>query len=284
VRVDSHQHFWRYHPAEYAWMNEQFSVIRRDFLPEDLAPHLRAGAFDGSVAVQARESAAETDWLLGLADRHPSILAVVGWADLCDPAVDRELARIARHPKLAGVRMVIQDRPDVDFADSPEHRRGIARLAAHGLTYDLLLKPPHLPAAIRLVDRFPAQPFVVDHLAKPEIAARRFSPWREQLAELARRPHVSAKLSGLVTEADWDQWEPPDLRPYLNHALECFGAGRLMIGSDWPVCLCAAPYEAAIEAVLEWAQALAPADRAAILGGNAARFYGLPRRRPAATA
>jgi L-fuconolactonase len=284
VRIDSHQHFWRYHPAEYAWMNEQFSAIRRDFLPEDLAPHLRAGGFDGSVAVQARESAAETDWLLGLADRHPSILAVVGWADLCDPSVDRELARIARHPKLAGVRMVIQDRPDLNFADSPEHRRGIALLAAHGLTYDLLLKPPHLPAAIRLVDRFPAQPFVVDHLAKPEIAARRFSPWREQLAELARRPLVSAKLSGLVTEADWDQWETSDLRPYLDHALECFGAGRLMIGSDWPVCLCASPYEAAMEAVLEWAQALAPADRAAILGGNAARFYGLPRRRPEAAA
>jgi L-fuconolactonase len=283
MRIDSHQHFWRYLPADYPWMSEQFSAIRRDFFPADLAPHLQGTGFDGSVAVQARESVAETDWLLGLADRHPSVLAVVGWADLCDPLVDRELARIARHPKLAGVRMVIQDRPDPDFADSPAHRQGIARLAAHGLTYDLLLKPPHLPAAIRLVDRFPAQPFVVDHLAKPEISLRRLSPWREQLAELARRPHVLAKLSGLVTEADWDQWEPADLRPYLDHALECFGAHRLMIGSDWPVCLCAAPYEAALEAVFAWAQALGPQDRAAILGGNAARFYGLPRRQSAAS-
>jgi len=275
VRLDSHQHFWQFSPTEHGWMTDRYAAIRRDFSPEDLAPHLAAAGIAGTVTVQARESRAETDWLLALADRHPWITAVVGWADLCDPAAEEEIGRIARHPKLAGVRMVIHDRPDVDFADSPEHRRGIAHLAAHGLTYDLLLKPPHMPAAIRLVDRFPEQDFVVDHLAKPEIAGRRFSPWKEQLAELARRPRVYAKLSGLVTEADWRQWKQADIRPYLDHALDCFGADRLMLGSDWPVCLCAAPYESAIGVVQEWAQTLTAEERAGIEGGNAARFYGI---------
>jgi L-fuconolactonase len=273
LRIDSHQHFWQFNPAEHGWMTDRFSVIRRDFGPADLAAPLAAMGFEGTVAVQARESIAETDWLLALADRHPVICAVVGWADLCDPDVDRELERIARHPKLAGVRMVIHDRADVDFADAPAHRRGIARLARHGLTYDLLLKPPYMPAAIRLVDRFPEQAFVVDHLAKPDIAGHGFSPWRERLVELSRRPHVCAKLSGLVTEADWARWKPEDLHPYLEIALECFGPDRLMIGSDWPVCLCAAPYETAMGAVVDWTRSLAPGERAAILGGTAMRFY-----------
>jgi L-fuconolactonase len=275
VRIDSHQHFWQFSPLEHGWMTDRYAAIRRDFGPEDLAPHLAAAGIEGTVAVQARESEEETAWLLALADQHPSIRAVVGWADLCAPDAGDQIARIARHPKLAGLRMVIHDRPDVDFADAPDHRRGIAHLAKHGLTYDLLLKPAYMAAAIRLVDQFPNQAFVVDHLAKPDIARRAGSPWRERLAELARRPQVSAKLSGLVTEADWRQWTLADLRPYLDHALDCFGADRLMMGSDWPVCLCAAPYEAAIGAIQEWARALSAGERAAIEGVTAARFYGI---------
>ncbi|MEI6106684.1 MAG: amidohydrolase family protein [Opitutae bacterium] len=277
MRLDSHQHFWDYTspPTDYVWMTDECAALRRDFGPPQLAPLLAGLGFTGCIAVQARELPQETDYLLGLAALHPIIRGVVGWLDLLDPGVERDLIRATANPKLRGLRMLIHDRPDLGFANSPAHCRGVGLLKKYGLTYDLLLKPPHLRPATALVDALPGQPFVVDHLAKPAIAEHLFSPWREDLAELARRPNVFCKLSGLVTLVDWTTWQPDQLLPYLDIALELFGPQRLMIGSDWPVCTCAATYPATMQVVIDWTARLSPAEREAILGGTCAQFYGI---------
>ena len=277
MRIDSHQHFWDYaaYAADYVWMSGEYGVLRRDFLPADLAPLLQEAGFDGTVAVQARELVVETDWLLGLADATPWILGVVGWVDICAPDAEPLVERYAAHPKLKGLRLLIHDRPDPEFAVSPVHVRGIGWLARHGLTYDLLLKPQHLGPATRLVDRFPGQQFVVDHIAKPDIAGGRLSPWREDIRELARRPNVFCKVSGLVTEADWATWTTTQLTPYLDVVLEAFGPARLMAGSDWPVSTCAASYGRTMQVALDWSRQLGPSERADVLGGTCSRFYGL---------
>src|ERR1041385_4925053 len=243
MRIDSHQHFWRYDPAQYPWIAEEMAVLRRDYLPEHLQPLLNAAGFDGSIAVQARQSVEETEWLLALAEQHSFILGVVGWVDLRSPDLAQQLKRFASHPKLVGVRHVIQDEPDDQVMLGRDFRRGIAQLHEFDLCYDLLIFPRQLPAAIALVADFPEQPFVLDHLGKPPIRDRQITPWREQLGELGRYPNVFCKLSGMVTEADWMNWQEEHFRPYLDVVIECFGPGRLMIGSDWPVCTVAGEYE-----------------------------------------
>ena len=233
MKIDSHQHFWNYtaHAEDYVWMTAEYGALRRDFLPGDLAPILTDLGFDGTVAVQAREMVAETDFLLGLADRTPWILGVVGWLDLCAPEVEPMIERYAAHPKLKGLRLLIHDRPDPEFAVSPAHLRGIGWLGRHGLAYDLLLKPPHLRPATRLADQFPNQAFVVDHLAKPDITGGGLSPWLEDIRELARRPNVFCKVSGLVTTADWATWTPAQFAPYLDVVLEAFGCGLRVVST-----------------------------------------------------
>ncbi len=277
MRIDAHQHFWDYeaHPADYVWMRGEYGALRRGFLPADLAPLLRATGVDGTVAVQARELVGETDWLLELADATPWILGVVGWVDICAPDAEPVIARYAAHPKLKGLRMLIHDRPDVEFAVSPAHVRGLGWLARHGLSYDLLLRPEHLGPATRLVDRLPDQPFVIDHLAKPDIAGGVLSPWREDIREIARRPNVFCKVSALVTTADWATWSSFQFAPYLDVLLEAFGPERLMVGSDWPVCTCAASYQRTLAVALEWARQLGAAEADAVLAGTCARYYGL---------
>jgi L-fuconolactonase len=275
IRLDAHQHFWRYHPAEYAWIIDAMSGLRRDYLPGDLRPLLDAIGFDGSIAVQARQTLAETEWLLELAEGQNVIKGVVGWVDLRSPQLPRQLEKFAAHPKLVGVRHVIQDEPDDQFMLRPEFRRGIGQLRGFGLTYDLLLFPRHLPVARKLVAEFPDQPFVLDHMAKPAIRDGQISPWREDLLELAKYPNVTCKLSGLVTEAAWNQWHTGDFRPYLDAALESFGPKRLMIGSDWPVCTVSGDYASVMRVVLEYVQTLSGAEQEGILGGNCARFYGV---------
>lgn len=275
IRLDSHQHFWQYHPAEYGWMSDGMEVLRRDYLPEELAPLLSAAGYDGTIAVQARQSLEETRWLLDCAARHPFIKGVVGWVDLRSPDVRRQLEQHAAEPKLAGVRHVVHDEPDDRFLMLPEFRRGIGMLREFGLTYDLLLFPRHLPVAVEFVAEFPEQPFVLDHIAKPPIRERKFSPWREDLAELARFPNVWCKLSGMVTEAGWKQWKSEDFHRYLDIVVEAFGPQRLMIGSDWPVCLLSGEYAPVMEIVAEYIQGFPAAERDAVLGGNCARFYGV---------
>jgi L-fuconolactonase len=275
MRIDSHQHFWRYSPTEHVWMTDAMRVIQRDFLPEDLQPLLAQLNLDGCVAVQARQSLEETRWLLELAERNSFIRGVVGWVDLCSPDLPEQLEEFAKHPRLAGVRHVVQDEPDDEFMLRPEFWRGIAQLRDFGLTYDLLLFPKHLPVAIQLVKEFPDQPFVLDHIAKPAIADGVLSPWREDLRRLAQFPNILCKLSGMVTETRWHAWQADDFRPYLDATLEAFGTGRVMIGSDWPVCTLSGDYLSTMQIVTEYVRQFSEAEQAAILGETCARFYGL---------
>ena len=270
--LDAHQHFWRYDSEQYPWIPPQ-SPLHRDWLPADLAALQRPLGMGGSVAVQARQSITESDWLLGLADADERIRAVVGWVDLRAPGVREDLARLAKHPKFAGVRHVVQDEPDDRFMLGSAFLEGIRQLEAHGLTYDLLIYPLQLPAAIEIVSRFPSQPFVLDHIAKPDVRAGSMEPWRQNIRELAKAPHVHCKVSGLITEGDHARWKPDDFRPYLDVIFEAFGPERLMWGSDWPVCLLAGSYEQTYRLVDEYAGFLTNAQRVAVFGGNCARFY-----------
>ena len=275
LRIDSHQHFWHYRPDTHGWITAAMPQLKRDFLPDDLQPLLAASRFDGCVAVQAQQRVAETEWLLQLADQHPFIRGVVGWVDLCTRDVAEDLRRLAAHPRLRGVRHIVQDEPDDRFMLRPEFMRGIAALAAVGLTYDILVYARQLPAAFELVQRFPQQRFVLDHIGKPEIRERRLGTWRDGITALAACPNVSCKLSGMVTEADWRAWTPSDFTAFLDVVLDRFGPQRLMIGSDWPVCTLAGSYADVIALVTDYISFLSPSERDAILGGNAARFYGL---------
>lgn len=274
MRIDSHQHFWRYSANEYPWIRADWP-IQRDFLPEDLAPELKTCGLDGCIAVQARQSFEETRWLLELAGRSPIIKGVVGWVDLCDPAVEEQLARFTVDPKLVGVRHVVQDEPDDRFMCRDDFQRGIGKLAQFGLTYDILIYPRQLPAAIDLVSSFPKQPFVLDHLAKPLIRDAILEPWSEQVHELAKAPNVMCKLSGLATEARWHGWRTDDFKPYLDVVWSAFGPDRLMYGSDWPVALLAATYQQVFDLVDVFLQPFGDDAKAKIFGINAAKFYGL---------
>jgi L-fuconolactonase len=272
VLLDAHQHFWRYDAAQYPWIPPG-SALERDWLPAHLAEAQRPLGLGGSIAVQARQSMAESDWLLGLADADERIHGVVGWADLRHPAGEAELIRLARHPKFVGVRHVAQDEPDDRFLVGPAFVEGVGKLAALGLTYDLLIYPRQLRAAIELVERFPDQPFVLDHIAKPPIKSSGFEPWRDQLRELAKAPGVFCKVSGLITEADHVTWRPDDIRPYLDVVFDAFGIERLMWGSDWPVCLLAGSYRQVFDLIDEYAARFTNAERLALFGGNCARLY-----------
>ena len=275
MRIDAHQHFWSYSAAEYPWIGKGMERLAHDHLPADLAPLAAAEGIGGTVAVQARQSLEESRWLLELADANPLIRGVVGWVDLRSTHVEDQLRAFAEHPKFVGVRHVVQDEPDPRFLLGESFLHGIGKLATFGLTYDLLLYPQQLAAAAEFVGRFPEQPFVLDHLAKPRIKAGELDPWRQDLKALAAHGHVLCKLSGMVTEADWQGWKRADFTPYLEVALETFGPKRLMIGSDWPVCTLAAGYPDAIGIVREFLAPLAAAEREAIEGGNTARFYAL---------
>ncbi len=272
LRLDAHQHFWRYDAVQYPWIPVG-SPLERDWLPVDLREVQAPLSFDGSIVVQARQSLAESDWLLGLADADPRIQGVVGWVDLRSPLVADDLSRLSRHPRFVGVRHVLQDEPDDRFALRDDFVRGIGLLQRFDLTYDLLIYPRQLAAAIELVRRFPEQPFVLDHLAKPEIRVGTIEPWQQQIRELATLPNVSCKVSGMVTEANHAAWRPDEFRPYLDTVFEAFGPSRLMWGSDWPVCLLAGSYEQVHSLVDEYARSLSTMERTGLFGGNCAAFY-----------
>ena len=272
MRLDSHQHFWEYDPAEYPWITDRLARIRRSFLPADLEPELTRAGIDGCIAVQARQTLDENRWLLGLSDRYSFIKGVVGWVDLRADDVERYLEPLAEHPKFVGVRHVAQDEPDDRFLVGKDFLRGISKLKEFDLAYDILIFPKQLPAAIELVNHFPEQRFVLDHIAKPLIQDRIMEPWRAQIRELAKARNVMCKISGLVTEARWDSWRAEDFDPYLNIVAEAFGPERLMFGSDWPVCLLAAPYDAVFEIVIGWLSRKG-LNGARMCGGNCASFY-----------
>ncbi|HXU18903.1 MAG TPA: amidohydrolase family protein [Terriglobales bacterium] len=277
MRIDAHQHFWRYNPDEYGWIDDSMCTLRRDFLPADLQPELAASGFDACVAVQARQTFEETRWLLQLADANPFIAGVVGWVDLRAENVRDQLAEFSKNPKLLGIRHIVQAEPDERFLLRADFLRGIASLEEFNLSYDILIYPRHLPVAIEFVQRFPRQRFVLDHLAKPFVKLQTIEPWASHIRQLARFPNVLCKLSGLLTEADWRAWKPAQFEPYLETALECFGPDRLMVGSDWPVCKVAGSYAQAMTLVMDFLQSRANDAVDAILGATAEKFWRLPR-------
>ena len=274
--IDSHQHFWKYDPVRYAWITEDMRAIRTDFTPYDLLQELRENGVSGSVVVQADPSENETAYLVSVAERHDFVLGAVGWVDFCRPGVEERLSFYHRTaPKLKGFRHIVQAEPDDAFLLRDDFCRGIAALKPFDYTYDILIYPRQLPAAIRFVERFPDQPFVVDHLAKPDIKGGTVEPWAAHIREMARFPQVYCKVSGMVTEADWRHWNAESLRPYLDVVFEAFGPERLMFGSDWPVCLVAAQYQQVLKVLRDYLQAYSPAQQQAVMGGNAASFYHL---------
>ena len=272
--IDTHHHFWKYSPEEYGWISDAMSALRRDFLPADLKHELDAAQVTGAISVQARQSLAETDWLLDIAETHEFLLGVVGWAPLADPGVEPCLEQYAARPKCKGFRHVAQDEPD-DFLLSPDFNRGVALLKKYKLRYDILIFERQLPAAIALVDKHPAQEFILDHIAKPRIKEGALEPWASNIRELARRENVTCKISGMITEADWRTWNPQVLQPYLDTVLDAFGPGRLMLGTDWPVMLVAGGYGQWVKLVRSFVSQLSEAEQTAILSETALLAYGL---------
>lgn len=271
--VDSHQHFWRYDAAAYEWIDDSMAPLRRDFLPGDARREMEAAGVSGCVAVQATQTLQETRWLLQLANEHAFIRGVVGWIDL-QGDVDAQLASFAPDARLVGVRHVVQAEPD-GFLQRPAFLAGVARLERPGLPYDILVYARQLRAAVAFARGFPRQRFVLDHLGKPDVRGGGFQQWRSDLAAMAALPNVCCKLSGLVTEADWRSWTPGQLRPYLDAALESFGPERLMIGSDWPVCLLAASYRATLDLVQDAIGEYSADEQRRMRAGTAIAFWNL---------
>ena len=271
--IDTHQHFWRYEAVEYGWIDDSMSAIRRDFLPRDAKCEMDRAGVRGSIAVQARQTLDETRWLLDLAHEHRFIQGVVGWIDL-QQDVDAQLASFADQRALVGVRHIVQDEPD-GFLERPALLAGMARLEPAGLAYDILVYARQLPQAIAFARHFPRQRLVLDHLGKPDVRGGGFDQWQRSIRELAALSHVCCKLSGLVTEADWRKWTPGQLRPYLDTALDAFGPDRIMIGSDWPVCLVAASYADVIGLVRDAIGEYSVAEQQRMLAGTAADFWNL---------
>jgi L-fuconolactonase len=284
MRIDAHQHFWNitrldYPRLDYPWMPPGESILRRNYLPDELAPILERHGFDGCVVVQASVTPAETWWLLELAAQHPFILGVVGWVDLTDPKVGDTLDACRKHPKFAGVRHIVHDEPDVRWLLREDVLRGLSELARRDIPYDLLLRPPHLPLIPELAERVPGLRMVIDHIAKPLIRSRQFEPWARDMEIVSRLPGMHCKLSGMITEADPRNWSADDLRHYVQHVLNLFGPDRLMFGSDWPVCLQAGSWKQVLAAFTQACGPLPQAEREKILGETAQRFYRL--REPA---
>ena len=275
MKIDAHQHFWRHDPAIPTWMDDRMETLQRDYLPQDLSPLLEKEGIGGCVAVQADSSTRENDFLLQLADANQWILGVVGWVDLQSPQLSEQLDRWCPHPRAVGVRHIVQDEPDDRFLDGEAFRQGVRSLANRGQTYDLLIYERQLPAAIDIVQAIPDIPMVLDHIAKPRIADGVLEPWTSQIKELALAPNLMCKLSGMVTEANWLDWTPSDLAPYIETVIEAFGPQRLMFGSDWPVCRLAAEYPQVKGLIEPFLATLSDTERAAIEGDNARDFYSL---------
>jgi L-fuconolactonase len=275
MKIDAHQHFWKYNPVRDAWITDAMQKIKRDFLPDDFAAECVANDIDASIAVQADQSENETAFLLDLAEQNPKIAGVVGWVDLCSPRVAERLRFFSRYNKLRGFRHVAQAEPDDRFLMRESFVRGLRCLAEYGFAYDILIYPKQLPAALELVAAVPEQRFVIDHMAKPDVRTNSSTEWAKEMRAIAQHPNVLCKISGLVTEADWQAWKKADFKPYLDVVFEAFGTERLMFGSDWPVCLLAAGYRQVKEIVEDHLRGFSEDEKGKIFGENAIRFYGL---------
>lgn len=271
--IDSHQHFWKYDPIRLDWINDEMSVLKEDFLPPRLQAVYQEAGVDGCVAVQAEQSEAETDFLLGLAAEYDFIKGVVGWVDLRAPNLGERLMHYHQFPKLKGFRHVVQSEPDPNFMLREDFQRGLAQLHQYDFTYDILIFPNQLPAALETVKNFPNQRFVIDHLAKPYIKAGKITEWAKHMEQIATHPNVCCKVSGMVTEADWKNWKQADFTPYLEVVFNSFSPKRLLFGSDWPVCLLGGSYLAIKEILANFSQQCTAEEQALVWGKNAMHFY-----------
>jgi L-fuconolactonase len=279
MRIDSHHHFWNYDPGQYAWITDNMSVLKQDFGPCELQRLCDDAGVHGVISVQARQTIAETDWLLKIADAEPLVQGIVGWVPLASPTFEKDLERFAGSPWLKGVRHVVQDEPDDAFILGSQFNSGIGRLKLYGMVYDILIYAKHLPNTIQFVDQHPDQQFVLDHIAKPSVAEEFDTRWAAGIQRLAERDNVvGCKFSGIVTEVRNATWNLDMIRPYWDTALHGFGAGRLMFGSDWPVCLLRAEYATWIETVATLAKSLSPLEQEQFWSGNAQRVYRLVNR------
>ena len=274
-KIDGHHHLWRYSAAEYGWIDESMAVLKRNFLSTDLVAVMKGAGVDGAVAVQARQTLEETQWLLELADECDGIRGVVGWAPIAEKSLPRALEEFAGQPKLKGLRHIIQAERDESYILRDDFNSGIRTLEGSGLIYDILIYERHLPQTIEFVDRHPNQPFVLDHVAKPRIRQGVMEPWASRVRDLARRQNVWCKVSGMVTEADWRNWNIETLRPYLDVVVEAFGPERLMVGSDWPVCLVAAQYGRWFDVLHEYFEGFSRSEQDNVFGETAIEVYQL---------
>lgn len=275
MKLDSHVHLWKYDPEQYKWISPETRVLQHDYLPDDLAALQEPLGFEGAVAVQARQSIEETEFLLGLADAHENVKGVVGWVDLRSDDVEAQLERFADDPYFRGVRHVVQDEPDDRFIVRDDFVRGVRALTSFDLVYDILIYHRQLPATIEFVEMFPEQAFVVNHNAKPDYKSGEIEPWATHMRRLARHPNVTCKASGMVSDFREERWPEGTFEPYLDVVFEAFGADRVMIASDWPVCLLGADYADTLGVVIDYIGALSADEQAAVLGGNAMRVYGI---------
>ncbi len=275
MKIDTHQHFWKYSKEEYPWIGEGMEVLAKDRLPADLGPLLKDNGIEGTITVQARQVIEETEALLAMAEEYDFIRGVVGWVDLRSPNVETQLEQFKDRTKMVGVRHVVQDEPDEKFILREDFLRGIGKLKSYGFVYDILIFPHQLPASIELVKRFPEQVFILDHIAKPYIKDKKMSPWDNDIKKLASFENVSCKISGMVTEADWHNWSAEDFRSYMEVVLEAFGTKRLTIGSDWPVCTLAGEYGSVVSIAADFIAQLSDNEQKAIWQENPKRIYGL---------
>lgn len=274
-RIDSHQHFWNYHPAKQVWMNDAMSVIKKDFLPDDLAPLLKSCNLVGCVAVQANQAEEENEWLLQLSNQSTIIKGIVGWVDLQAKNITEKLSYYKQFKKIKGFRHVLQDETDIDFMLRPAFLNGIKALQQFNYTYDILIYPYHLSNTLKLVQQFPNQQFVLDHIAKPEIKNHQFDDWKKQLAAVAVSPNVYCKISGMVTEAEWNGWQQDDFKIYMDAVVELFGTKRIMFGSDWPVCTLAASYQEVYKITADYFSAFSQNEQDQFFSLTVKHFYNL---------
>lgn len=275
LKIDAHQHFWQYDPVQYDWISDSMQSIRRDFDPRDLQLILHENGFDGCVAVQAQQTEEENRFLLACAEAHDFIKGVVAWVDLQAENIEEQLAYYSSFPQVKGFRHVLQGEADRALMLQPRFMRGISKLEREGFTYDILIYPDQLQYVPALLTSFPYQPFVIDHIAKPDIKHKSIAQWKDDIMRVATYPNVHCKISGMVTEAGWHQWEPQDFYPYLDVVVEAFGTNRILFGSDWPVCLVAATYGSVLGIVKEYFSSFSAHEQALFFGGNATTFYKL---------
>jgi L-fuconolactonase len=275
MRIDAHQHFWKYNEARDSWITDDMANIQRNFLPEDLQPILHANKIDGTIIVQSDQSKEENIFQLANALQHDFVKGVVGWVDLQADHINENLEYYKEFKKSKGFRHVLQGERQRDFMLRPNFKRGIGKLREFGYTYDILIFPDQLSYTIELVKAFPDQPFVLDHIGKPYIKDKQIEDWKKDIETLASFENVYCKVSGMVTEGHWKNWTKDDFAPYLDVISQAFGSTRLMYGSDWPVCLVAASYEQVIGLVNDYFSTFSPHEQELIFGKNAIRFYNL---------